>query len=141
LLPGPGATTSRDSIVVAVAADEIQSMLVLLQARPEDVALRKRAAEALDAQGKLEDAILLLHPLINLGGHEDDTGLPCLCKQCFSTAPAAAEADGQQFTRSFAVTGSRVLHFWQLAGQNRADVRNSVGDALATRLVKHGAKK
>ncbi len=116
-------------------------MLVLLQARPDDAALRKRAAEALDAQGKLDDAIAVLHPLVNLGGHEDDTGLPCLCKQCLANAPATAEADGQTFTRSFAVTGTRVLHFWQLADQHRAEVRRSVSDALATRLVKRTVKQ
>jgi hypothetical protein len=116
-------------------------MLVQLQARPDDADLRRRAAEALDAQGKADDATLVLAPLINLTGHDDDAGLPCLCKKCLPGAPHAASADGLQFSRSFAVTGKRVLHFWQLADQHRADVRGSVAAALTDRLAAQKVKK
>jgi hypothetical protein len=116
-------------------------MLVQLQSRPDDADLRRRAAEALDAQGKPDDATMVLSPLVNITGHDDDAGLPCLCKQCLPAAARAAEANGMQFVRSFAVAGTRVLHFWQLADQHRGDVRASVRIALATRLAAQKVKK
>jgi hypothetical protein len=119
-----------------VGADEIRSMLVQLQAKPDDDDLRRRAAEALDAEGQRDDALAVLAPLINLTGHDDDTQLPCLCKGCLPTAAASADAGGWAFRRSFAVVGRRVLHFWQLAEQEheRAAVRASVTAALRKRL-------
>jgi len=112
-------------------------MLVQLQSRPDDLELRRRAAEALDAQGQRDDAIAVLAPLINLTGHDDDAQLPCLCKACLPTAGATAEAGGFSFHRSFAVVGKRVLHFWQLAEQEpeRENVRASVAGALRARLA------
>jgi hypothetical protein len=115
---------------------DIQSMLVQLQARPDDADLRRRTAEALDAHGKADDAVAVLGPLVNVGGHEEDTGLPCLCARCLPAAPRSAEANGMLFTRSFAVVKTRVLHFWQLADQPRALVRTSVTEALGRRLAK-----
>ena len=114
-------------------------MLVQLQARPDDVELRLRAAEALDAGGKLDDASLVLAPLRNVTGHEADAGLPCLCKACLPAAPGTAEAAGMQFVRSFAVADGRVLHFWQLADQHRGDIRASVTTALRARLARRPA--
>jgi hypothetical protein len=139
-VPGSGIVTWDDSIVVAVATDDLQSMLVRLQSRPDDADLRRRAAEALDAQGKSDDAIMVLAPLVNLTGHDDDTGLPCLCRKCLPAAAPTAEANGMQFVRSFAVTGTRVLHFWQLADQHRGAVRASVRVALAARLAAQKVK-
>jgi hypothetical protein len=42
-----------------------------------------------------------------------------------------------QFVRAFAVVGTRVLHFWMLAEQDRerANVRASVAAALRARLA------
>jgi hypothetical protein len=119
-----------------VGADEIRSMLVQLQAKPDDDDLRRRAAEALDAEGQRDDALAVLAPLINLTGHDDDAQLPCLCKGCLATAGASADAGGFSFRRSFAVVGRRVLHFWQLAEQEheRVAVRASVTAALRKRL-------
>ncbi|HET9993609.1 MAG TPA: hypothetical protein VFQ65_33960 [Kofleriaceae bacterium] len=114
-------------------------MLVQLQARPDDVDLRVRAAEALEAGGKPDDAALVLAPLRNVTGHEADAGLPCLCKTCLAAAPRTAEASGMQFVRSFAVAERRVLHFWQLADQHRGDVRASVTTALRARLGRRPA--
>jgi hypothetical protein len=116
--------------------DEINSLLAALQKNPGDDDARRRAAELLDAEGKRDDAYAVLAPLINLTGHDDDAGLPCLCKRCLGTAPAAAESAGMTFHRSFAVVGKRVLHFWMLAEQEheRAHVRESVTKALAQRL-------
>jgi hypothetical protein len=133
--------TCADSIVIAVATgvnDDIQSMLVTLQSRPADADLRRRAAEALDAQGRFDDAAMVLTPFVNLSAHEADTGLPCLCKACLPTAGTTAATGGMEFSRSFAVLKNRVLHFWQLADQTRAAVRASVTDALAVRIKKTG---
>ena len=140
--PGRGSGNSRaDESIVVVVADDLQSMLVQLQSRPDDVDLRRRAAEALDAQGKPDDATLVLAPLVNLTGHEADVGLPCLCKTCLASAPRTAEANGMSFVRSFAVAGKRVLHFWQLADQHRMDIRQSVTAALQARLAAQKAPR
>ncbi|MDQ3335277.1 MAG: tetratricopeptide repeat protein [Myxococcota bacterium] len=128
-----------------MGADEISSLLVKLQANPEDLDTRRRAAEALDASGKLDEAVAVLAPLINVTGHDEDVGLPCLCSRCLAAAPAAAESEGMKFSRSFAVTNKRVLHFWMLAEleHERAAVRESVAIALEQRLahVKAAARR
>lgn len=116
---------------------EIRALVDQVAAKPEDHDLRQQAAEALDAAGKRAEATALLAPLINVTGHDDDAGLPCLCKVCLPTAPDVAESAGMKFRRAFAVTNRRVLHFWNLAeleGERRA-VRSSVSRALATRLA------
>lgn len=112
-------------------------MLGQLQASPDDHALRARAAEALDAAGRADEAHALLASFVNVTGHDDDAGLPCLCKRCLASAPATAESAGMAFRRTFATTRDRVLHFWLLAelAGNRAQVRASVAQALAIRLA------
>jgi outer membrane protein TolC len=112
-------------------------MLVELATHPDNAELRRRAAEALDANGQHDEAAGLLAPLVNVTGHDDDAGLPCLCKACLPRAGTAAEANGMPFQRSFAVAGTRVLHFWMLdeLARDRSRVRASVADALATRLA------
>ena len=115
--------------------------LVQLQSRPDDTDLRRETAELLDSQGKLEDAVMVLAPLVNVTGHDNDAGLPCLCKTCLPTAGKTATAGELAFVRSFAVAGRRVLHFWMLADQDRATVRASVRDALAARLAHKPEKK
>jgi Tetratricopeptide repeat len=124
-------------------AEEIRSLLDRLEATPDDADLRRRAAEALDAAGQRDEAQSILAPLVNLTGHDDDVGLPCLCKACLPRAGAAAEASGMTFKRSFAVVGKRVLHFWQLAEQEpeRLSVRRSVEAALKTRLAASKARQ
>ena len=128
-----------------MGADEIRSLLIRLSSTPNDPELRRRAAEALDAAGQRDDVWPILAPLVNLTGHDDDTGLPCLCKTCLPRAGATAEASGMQFQRSFAVAGDRVLHFWMLSelDHERAAVRASVTAALQLRLatVKAAKKK
>jgi hypothetical protein len=121
-----------------VASGEIHSMLVELATRPDDAELRRRAAEALDASGQHGEAAGLLAPLVNVTGHDDDAGLPCLCKACLPRAGTTAEASGMPFQRSFAVAGMRVLHFWMLAelAGDRRKVRASVAEALAARLAR-----
>ena len=120
-----------------MGADEISSLLGKLQANPGDHDTRRQAAEALDAAGKLGEAMSVLAPLVNLTGHDEDAGLPCLCKRCLPQAGDAAESEGMKFLRSFAVVDTRVLHFWMLAEleNERAAVRESVTTALATRLA------
>jgi len=126
-----------------MGADEIRSMLIRLSSTPGDPELRRAAAEALDAAGQRDDVWPILAPLVNLTGHDDDTGLPCLCKACLPGAGATAEASGMQFQRSFAVAGDRVLHFWMLAEleHERAAVRASVTAALQARLAAIKAAK
>jgi hypothetical protein len=117
--------------------DDIQAMLGTLEVSPGDHALRARAAEALDAADRRDEALALLAPLVNVTGHDDEAGLPCLCTRCLPAAPAIAESAGMPFQRSFAVARDRVLHFWivsELWG-DRAQVRRSVADALAIRLA------
>ena len=118
-------------------------MLAELDARPEDAELRRRAAEALDAGGERDHAMTVLAKFINLTGHDEDAGLPCLCKACLPAAPRDAESAGMKFVRSFAVTGTRVLHFWMLAEQerDRAKVRAQVASALHTRLAAQKARR
>lgn len=118
-----------------MGVDEIRSLLDQLQATPGDAELRRRAAEALDAAGRREEVGPVLAPLVNLTGHDDDAGLPCLCKLCLPKAGAMAESARMTFTRSFAVSGTRVLYFWQLEeleGERRG-VRASVAAAMVAR--------
>ena len=126
-----------------MGADEIRALLEQLEASPGDAELRRRAAEALDAAGRREEAVPVLAPLVNLTGHDDDVGLPCLCKRCLPAAGWTAETAGMTFTRSFAVAGTRVLHFWQLAeleGERAAD-RRSVAAAMRARAAKMKDKR
>jgi hypothetical protein len=117
--------------------DEIRSLLIKLQSSPGDPELRRLTAEALDAAGQRDDVGPILAPLINLTGHDDDAGLPCLCKLCLPGAGSTAEAAGMKFQRSFAIAGNRVLHFWMLDDleHERAQVRASVTAALHARLA------
>jgi hypothetical protein len=113
----------------------IQSMLVELQSRPDDTELRRQTAELLDAQGSLDDAVAVLAPLVNVTGHDNDAGLPCLCRACLPSAGKQAASGDLSFVRSFAVVDRRVLHFWMLAEQDRGAVRASVADSLRARLA------
>jgi hypothetical protein len=126
-----------------MGADDIRALLDQLEANPADVVLRRRAAEALDAAGRREEALPVLAPLVNLAGHDDDVGLPCLCKRCLPAAGWTAAAAGMAFTRSFAVAGTRVLHFWQLAELEgeRAAVRSSVAAAMRARSAMMKVKR
>ncbi len=112
-------------------------MLDELAAHPDNAMLRSRAAEALDASGERARAVEVLAPLVNVTGHDDDQDLPCLCKACLPRAGTSAAASGMEFVRSFAVAGTRVLHFWQLADleHDRTNVRGSVARALEERLA------
>lgn len=127
-----------------MGADDLRALQVKLQATPHDAALRGRVAELIDrttrggADRSAVDAVLA--PLVNLTGHDDGVGLPCLCRDCLAAAGATAEHDGVTYHRSFVITGSRVLHFWMLAGQRRDHVRASVANALVRRLGKRASR-
>jgi hypothetical protein len=118
------------------ADDEIRGLLAQLAATPADNDLRRRAAEALDLADRRREALALLEVLVNVTGHDAETGLPCLCTRCLPAAGMNAEAGGMSFERSFAVAGRRVLHFWMLGelAHQRASVRASVTQALRRRL-------
>ena len=121
-----------------MGVDEIQVLLGQLDTAPNDIALRTCAAEALDAAGRRVEAVALLAPLVNLSGHDDDAGLPCLCRLCLPRATETAAAAGMTFKRSFAIANNRVLHFWAPAELDRVPVRRSVAEALALRLRRGG---
>jgi hypothetical protein len=125
-----------------VATDEVVGLLASLAMRPDDVETRRRAAEMLEQSGQIEQALGLLAPFVNFTGHEEGGPLPCLCKRCVAQAPLRAETDGVPFQRAFAISGTRVLHYWladELAG-DRAEVRRSVGEALRQRLKRKRKK-
>lgn len=121
-----------------MASDDVVVLLTELANRPGDAELRRRVAETLDERGRRDEAVAVLAPLVNLTGHDLDAELPCLCKRCLPTAGTTATSHDLAFVRSFAVAGTRVLHFWMLADQEpmRAKVRASVTEALRTRLGK-----
>ena len=76
--------------------------------------------------------------LVNVTGHDDGAGLPCLCKACLPNAGETAEAAGMQFHRAHAIAGTRILHFWspdELA-RERGRVESTVSEALANRLAR-----
>jgi len=123
-----------------VGADDVRALQDQLAATPGDVALRQRTAEALDDSGQHAAAHALLARFVNLGAHDDESELPCLCARCLPQAGQVARADELTFHRGFAVSGDRVLHFWMLADQEpeRAAVRASVAGALRARLSAKG---
>lgn len=134
---GRGAGAAMVLTSPIMAADDIDGMLAELEARPSDHELRRRAAEALDDEGRHDEAAGVLAPLVNLTGHDEDVDLPCLCKRCLPLAGRVAAARDMHFVRAFAVVDTRVLHFWMLAEQarDRAKVRASVTSALRARLA------
>jgi hypothetical protein len=119
-----------------VATEDTRTLLAELAVKPDNLELRTRAAYALDSDGKTDDAASVLAPLVNVTGHDDDAGLPCLCKRCLPRAGLAAEHGDLKFQRTFAIARTRVLHFWMLVEQqhDRAGVRESVATALRARL-------
>lgn len=120
-----------------MATDELVALLVQVIQRPGEAELRRRAAELLEQRGLFAEALAVLAPLVNFTGHEEAPALPCLCKTCLASAGVKAETSGMTFTRAFAVSGTRVLHFWladELAAQ-RGEVRRAVGEALRSKLA------
>jgi hypothetical protein len=93
------------------AAVEVDALLEDLAARPDDEALRERAARTLSRRGRHREAVELLGALINLSAHDGPT-LPCLCRRCLEPARVEAEADGVRFARCFVVARGRVLYYW-----------------------------
>jgi hypothetical protein len=117
-------------------ADDLPTLLVQLVQEPGNRELRRRAAEALDQQGQLEQALGLLVPFVNFTGHEEGSPLPCLCKTCAASAGLTARTSGASFHRAFAIAGHRVLHFWLIddLAEQRQEIRRSVGEGLRARL-------
>ncbi len=117
-----------------MGVDEIQALLGKLNQSPDDVALRGQTAAALESAGRHPEVLTVLAPLVNVTGHDDDTGLPCLCKRCLPLAADSADAAGMQFRRTFAIARDRVLHYWTLRDLPRDTVRRDVAAALDARL-------
>lgn len=122
-----------------MSPEELVAALVQLVASPAGPAnaeLRARCAEALERRGSPEQAQAVLAALVNLTCHDPAGPLPCLCKRCLARAPLEAAAEGLVFRRTFAVSGSHVLHFWvpEDLAADRAEVRRAVGQAVRARL-------
>ncbi len=121
-----------------MGADELVSLLVRLVNAPHDAETRRKAIDTLDARGLRSEAASLLGGFINFTGHEEAPPLPCLCKTCIDRAPQTGTVDGLAFSRAFAVSGTRVLHFWlpdELAGE-RGELKRAVTEQLRTRLTR-----
>lgn len=112
--------------------------LVAAPAVPASAELRARCAEALERRGSLKQAQAVLAALVNLTGHDGAGPLPCLCRRCLGAAPQQAAAEGLAFRRTFSVSGGHVLHFWvpEELGEERAEVRRAVGQAVRARLAR-----
>lgn len=119
----------------------IDSLLQDLDARPEDSALRERAARALMSDNRpAESVALLVEGFIHLNAHEPGA-LPCLCKRCIVPEAATAAIGGTTYHRELVIaesesSGTRVLFFWipeSLLDQRRRVLR-SVKASLATRF-------
>jgi hypothetical protein len=114
---------------------EPEDLLGDLATRPEDEALRERAAMALSAHGRHGDAIELLAGLTNLTAHDGPT-LPCLCRRCLDPEQVTATADGLEFQRRFVVAQGRVLYYWAPAEiADSPGLTRSVRARLARRLA------
>ena len=114
-----------------------RALLEALAARPTDLALRTRAARALEAEERHAEALdLLLKALINLTAHEERDLVPCLCSRCLPAAPLEAEADGLLLRRDYAIAEGRILFFWSPAelDEERKSLRHSVAAALQERI-------
>jgi hypothetical protein len=118
-------------------------LLAELGGKPNDLALRERAARALQREGREADALALLTgSLRNLTAHEAPP-LPCMCKKCLDPERPTAEAFGFTFDREFAVAEGRVLFYWvprELA-RRRPGLRRSVSAVLGDKLAKARKKK
>jgi len=120
------------------APAQLDALLDDLSARPDDEALRERAARALSEAGREREAVELLGALINLTAHDGPT-LPCSCRRCLVPERSEAEAEGLRFVRRFAVAHARVLYYWvpiELADD--PGLARSVRARLAERLAARG---
>lgn len=118
------------------SGDDVETLLSALQARPDDEALRERAAVALLDAGRGREAPALLQAgLVHLNAH-DQGALPCLCQRCLDPAQDRAVVAGVELERDHAVAQGRVLFYWlpvSLAG-SRAEVRRNVAARMRKQL-------
>lgn len=119
---------------------EADVLLGDLAAKPDDDALRERAALALSERGRHAEAVELLGVLTNLTAHDGPT-LPCLCRRCLQPERVEAEADGVEFTRRFVVARGRVLYYWSpIEIADSPGLVRSVRARLDRRLARRGAR-
>jgi hypothetical protein len=120
-----------------MSTPDAKTLLSELAEKPTDLALRERAARALQREGREAEAIsVVTSGLRNLTAHEAPP-LPCMCKRCLDPAAARAEAFETKFVRDFALAEGRVLFYWvpeELAGKR--GLQSSVQGALAANLRK-----
>lgn len=118
----------------------VDSLIAELDANPDDVSLRERAARALERDGRPAEAVKLLQDaFIQLNAHEPAL-LPCLCRRCMAPAETTVTISGTTYHRDFVVAGAepqpRVLFFWipEMLMAERRRVRRSVHTGLRSRL-------
>src|SRR5690606_15904508 len=139
--PGPGSAArwagrpGPANLFAVSAIVQLDALLGELTARPDDDALRERAARGLSERGRHEEAVEILAPLINLTAHDGPT-LPCLCRRCLAPERVEAEAEGLRFARRFVVARARVLYYWaRIELADDPGLARAVRDRLARRLA------
>lgn len=119
-------------------ANEPDLLLSLLQADPDDDALRERTARALLSEGRGGEALATLFPRWrNLNAH--DAAAPrCCCRACITPDDVPLEYEGLTLHRDFVVARSRVLWFLRPAelDPEAAAVREWVRRSLDARLAR-----
>ncbi len=111
-------------------------LLHQLASTPGDEVLRERVLRAFVSAGEIGNAQKALEGVAHLNAH-DESGLPCLCKRCWQTAPATCEHGGVSFARDVVVKSSRALFFWAPVElfEREGALRNSVRASLGRRLM------
>jgi hypothetical protein len=132
---GGGAGAAPKSAKPAAPLTGPAALLAALEAKPNDEMLRERTVRELVATGAFPEARQALTGVAQLNAH-DDSGLPCLCKNCWETTGIACELGGMPFKRDVVLKGKRALFYWAPAELEvkLASLRNSVRGSLSSRL-------
>jgi hypothetical protein len=133
---GSGAPAAPAAKAPVAAPTGPAALLAALAASPKDEALREATARELLALGAAMEAREALSGLAHLDAH-DETGLPCLCKQCWAASADKCELAGVVFQRDLVVKSGRVLFYWAPVelDDKRPALRNSVRASLSRRLA------
>ncbi|MFO0555924.1 MAG: hypothetical protein U0271_46530 [Polyangiaceae bacterium] len=117
--------------------------------QPKDALLREAALRGLVLDGELEEAERVAAGLAHLNAH-DVTGLPCLCRACWKTAPKETSARGtgraeMVFHKDLVLDGSKLLFFWapaELIADEGPRLEKAVRVSLRNRMdrLAHEAK-
>jgi hypothetical protein len=132
---GGGAGAAPKSVKPAAPLTGAAALLAALDAKPNDELLRERTVRELVATGAFPEARQALTGVAQLNAH-DDSGLPCLCKNCWETTGIACEQGGMPFKRDVVLKSKHALFYWAPAELETklASLRNSVRGSLSRRL-------